>query len=166
MPNRYSKKMIYILSACLLVGASTGCTKKSPAAQPTPHANNMVHQQAASPAPSTVAGERIEVANQAAQKITQLPFVSSASVLISRHNAYVAAIMKDRSGHLSQDMEAQIAQQVKSTDSNIQNVYVSTNPDFVQRVNNYVADVGAGRPISGFVQEFAEMVKRIFPTAH
>lgn len=166
MPHKQSGKIICVLSACLLVGVATGCSTKNQTAQPAPHTNNMLHQQAAIPTPSTAAGDRIEVAHQAAQKIAQLPNVSSANVLVSRHNAYVAAIMKDRSGHLSQDMEGQIAQQVKSTDSNIQNVYVSTNPDFVQRVNNYAADVGAGRPVSGFVQEFAEMVKRVFPTAH
>ncbi|WP_051620419.1 YhcN/YlaJ family sporulation lipoprotein [Paenibacillus sp. UNC451MF] len=166
MTHNHSKKMIYALSACLLVGAAAGCSKNNQAAQPAPHTNNMVRQQAVNPTPSAIPGDRIEVANQSAQKITQLPGVSSATVLVSRHNAYVAAILKDRSGHLSQDMESQIAQQVKSTDNNIHNVYVSTNPDFVQRANNYVMDVSQGRPVTGFVQEFGEMIKRIFPNAH
>ncbi|MBE1442037.1 YhcN/YlaJ family sporulation lipoprotein [Paenibacillus sp. OAS669] len=180
MPHSKTKKMICLMSACLVVGVMAGCNKKTAQPAPNTHTNNTVHQQAASPspspasspspsassAPSPAAGEHINIAHQAAQRISQIPSVSSATVLVSRHNAYVAAMMKDRNGPLSRDVENQISQQVKSTDPNIHNVYVSTNPDFVQRVTNYAADVGAGRPVSGFVQEFAEMVRRVFPTAH
>ncbi|MDR0266991.1 YhcN/YlaJ family sporulation lipoprotein [Paenibacillus sp.] len=52
---------------------------------------------------------------------------------------------------------------VKKADPSIKNVYVSANPDFVQRVNNYAADLKNGHPIRGAVSEFSTMVERIFP---
>ncbi|MDF2959627.1 MAG: hypothetical protein K0S39_1362 [Paenibacillus sp.] len=99
------------------------------------------------------------------EKITQLNGVRQANVLVMQRNAYVAAAVDANQGQLTRDMEDQIAQQVRATDPNIQNVYVSTNPEFVDRVNSYASDVGQGRPVVGFFEEFNEMVQRIFPTA-
>lgn len=107
---------------------------------------------------------RIEIANQASEKITQLDGVSQANVLVTRRNAYVAAAM-DTNRQMTGDIENQIAEQVRSTDPNIQNVYVSTNPEFLDRVNSYVTEAGQGRPVSGFVDQFNELVQRIFPNA-
>ncbi|MFE5317538.1 YhcN/YlaJ family sporulation lipoprotein [Paenibacillus sp. NPDC056579] len=160
MSNHTSKMVVCTISAFLLAGSLTACTRNQ-AAQPAP--NQSVRQQAASPTPAAIQDNRIQVARQAADKIVQLPGVKSANVLVTQNNAYVAAVLKDGTGQLTRDMEGQIAQQVKSTDGNVHNVYVSTNPDFVQRVNNYAADVAAGRPVSGFFAEFTEMVKRVFP---
>ena len=107
---------------------------------------------------------RIQIANDAADRIVNLHGVSQANVLVTQRNAYVAAIIDTNQGNMTPHMERQIAQQVRATDPKIQNVYVSTNPEFVSRVNQYVRDVGQGRPVGGFVQEFTEMVRRVFPT--
>jgi YhcN/YlaJ family sporulation lipoprotein len=108
---------------------------------------------------------RVHIANQAAEKISQLNGVRQANVLVTRRNAYVAAAVNDNEGQLSREMEDQIAQQIRSVDPSIQNVYVSTNPEFVDRTNRYVTDVGQGRPVTGFFEEFNEMVQRIIPNA-
>lgn len=108
---------------------------------------------------------RYQVANQAAEKITQLNGIKQANVLVTRQNAYVAATVDTGQNQVSRELENQISQQVKATDPNIQNVYVSTNPEFVDRVNTYVSDVGQGRPVAGFFEQFNEMVQRIFPDA-
>lgn len=66
---------------------------------------------------------------------------------------------------VSQSLKQQIVDKVRSTSgANIQNVFVSANPDFVQRMNNYAQDVRQGRPLAGLVQEFNTLVQRIFPT--
>jgi len=142
-----------------------GHTTQQQAAAPTPTPGHTMQQRAASPAPSPGHESRIRVANEAASKIVNVSGVKSANVLVTQNNAYVAAVMKEPAGQLTKDAENQISQQVKAVDPNVHNVYVSTNPDFVQRVNNYVADVGAGRPVSGFAAEFGEMVRRVFPKA-
>lgn len=66
---------------------------------------------------------------------------------------------------LSPQIKNAIADKVRQAVPGIQNVYVSTNPDFVDRVNNYADDLREGRPIEGLWEEFSEMVQRVFPTA-
>ncbi|HEY0826864.1 MAG TPA: YhcN/YlaJ family sporulation lipoprotein [Bacilli bacterium] len=109
--------------------------------------------------------QRILVADQAAVKIVSLNGVQQANVLVTQRNAFVAAVLDDDQDQLSGKIENQIAKQVRATDPKIRNVYVSTNPDFVKRVNRYVDEVQQGRPVAGFVEEFNEMVQRIFPNA-
>jgi YhcN/YlaJ family sporulation lipoprotein len=155
-----------LLIVSCMVMISTGCTY---------NAKNQVRQQGVpqgtvAPIPQNqyqpyAAGDnRIQIAKQAADKITQVPGVKSANVLVTNQNAYVAAVVNTPKTELTKDLENQIAQQVRATDANIQNVYVSSNPEFVDRVNSYITDVGQGRPASGFVEQFSEMVRRIFPS--
>jgi YhcN/YlaJ family sporulation lipoprotein len=150
-----------LLFVTLLVVA-TGCTK----------ANNYQMKQQGAPTPITQnqyqpranVDNRVQIAEQAASKLTQLNGIKAANVLVTGRNAYVAAAVNTSQNQLTQDLENQIAGQVKATDPNIQNVYVSTNPEFVDRVRTYVADVGQGRPVAGFFEQFSEMVRRIFPS--
>lgn len=66
--------------------------------------------------------------------------------------------------NISGDLKAHISNAVKKEDPSCNNVYVSANPDFVNRMNEYSKQVGAGHPIAGFANEFSEMVYRLFPT--
>jgi hypothetical protein len=65
---------------------------------------------------------------------------------------------------VTKEIKAKIAAEVKKHDATIKDVYVSANPDFVDRVNVYAEEARAGHPIKGFVDEFSTMVERIFPT--
>jgi YhcN/YlaJ family sporulation lipoprotein len=124
--------------------------------------NHQGQNQQAQPLANT--DNRVQIANQAAQKITEIDGVNQANVLVTRRNAYVAASL-DTNQQLTSDIENRISEQVRAADSNIQNVYVSTNPEFVDRVNSYVTETGQGRPVAGFFDQFNEMVQRIFPNA-
>ncbi|SDK49021.1 YhcN/YlaJ family sporulation lipoprotein [Sediminibacillus albus] len=64
---------------------------------------------------------------------------------------------------VSDEVKEQVSKVVKQADDNIENVYVSTNPDFVNLTNDYVDDVNNGEPIEGFFEQFGEMTERIFP---
>lgn len=66
--------------------------------------------------------------------------------------------------NISSDLKGHIANAVKKENPNCNNVYVSENPDFVSRMNEYSKQVAAGHPIAGFANEFSEMVYRLFPT--
>ncbi|MGP4061885.1 YhcN/YlaJ family sporulation lipoprotein [Halobacillus sp. H74] len=107
------------------------------------------------------------VAKDAANRITKdVDGVDNAYVLKTRDNAYVAAELDNPKGDknkVSDDMKKQIEKAVKASDENINNVYISTNPDFVDLTNNYVNDVENGEPVRGFFREFGEMVDRVFP---
>jgi hypothetical protein len=66
--------------------------------------------------------------------------------------------------NITQEIKDRIADVIKNNETNVKNVYVSANPDFVNRVGNYATDVSNGNPISGIVDEFQTLVNRIFPT--
>ena len=108
---------------------------------------------------------RIAVADKAAEKIVSMREVDQANVIVTDNNAYVAAKLANHNGNrLEKDIENKISDVVKSTDQNIDNVYVSVNPDFYERTTSYANDIRNGRPIAGFFDEFNTLVRRIFPT--
>lgn len=107
---------------------------------------------------------KMRVADQAADKVSDLPEVDTANVIVTENNAYVAAKLDNstRSG-LTNDIENKISKAVKSVDHDIDRVYVSVNPDFYDRMNTYASDIRNGRPVSGFFNQFNEMIRRVFP---
>lgn len=108
---------------------------------------------------------RMRVADRAADRVVALKEVDAANVIVSDNNAYVAAKLENRAGsNLTSQIERKIAERVRSVDRDIDNVYVSVNPDFYDRTTNYARDIRNGQPISGFFDEFTETVRRIFPT--
>lgn len=68
------------------------------------------------------------------------------------------------SSDISADLKNRIAEIVKKDAPQCQQVYVSSNPDFVKRMNEFMKSSKEGRPLSGFANDFQEMVYRIFPT--
>ncbi|WP_308635421.1 YhcN/YlaJ family sporulation lipoprotein [Paenibacillus silvisoli] len=83
---------------------------------------------------------------------TPSPTTTAAPGNLARTNDEVTDALKDR-----------IANEVKQMAPSVKNVYVSANPDFVDRMTSYMNDVKTGHPIQGFVAEFNAMVDRIFP---
>jgi len=115
----------------------------------------------------------LERADEAEKKVTDLEEVESATVIITDNNAYVAAVLQeatdgtewtDDSEGLDQ-INAKISDEVRGTVSDLENVYVSVNPDFVERMNDYADKINAGEPVEGLLEEFNETAKRIFPDA-
>ncbi|ETI67922.1 YhcN/YlaJ family sporulation lipoprotein [Neobacillus vireti] len=107
---------------------------------------------------------KMRVADKAADKVADLPEVDRANVIVTENNAYVAAKL-DRSSRneLTSTIEDKISRAVKSVDRDIDNVYVSVNPDFYDRMNTYSGDIRNGRPISGFFNDFTDTIRRVFP---
>ncbi|MBP1993532.1 YhcN/YlaJ family sporulation lipoprotein [Paenibacillus eucommiae] len=106
--------------------------------------------------------EKYVVADQAANELAKMPEISQANVLVMGNTAYAAVGLKPNQTYTSA-LETKIAAQVKAVDPTINNVFVSTNPDFISRVNNYANEVRNGRPVSGLVNELGEVVRRLFP---
>lgn len=107
------------------------------------------------------------VADEAANRIDRIDGIKRSYVITNRDNAYVAAILDngEQSGEVPNKMERKVEKAVKAVDQDIQNVYVTTNPDFVDLSNNYIKDVKNGDPVQGFFKEFGKMVDRVFPDA-
>ncbi len=109
---------------------------------------------------------KMRVADKAADKVTNLPEVDHANIIVTDNNAFVAAKL-DRSSRneLTTNIENKISRTVKSVDPDIDHVYISVNPDFYDRMKNYTSYIKNGRPISGFVDEFTNTILRVFPDA-
>jgi YhcN/YlaJ family sporulation lipoprotein len=116
---------------------------------------------------STTTENKVETADEASKLVTELEDVESATVLVTDKNAYVAVVLKDTTQtEASQQLEDEVAEKVRSSNAAIEKVYVSVNPDFVQRMTGYGDKIRNGEPVEGFFEEFSEAVKRVFPDAH
>ncbi|WP_338471365.1 YhcN/YlaJ family sporulation lipoprotein [Niallia sp. XMNu-256] len=67
--------------------------------------------------------------NHIEDKIVSMNEVEQANVTIKNNNVYIAAQLNNNNNHLSADVAQRIADQAKSIDHNIENVYISVNPD-------------------------------------
>ncbi|MGG1674601.1 YhcN/YlaJ family sporulation lipoprotein [Neobacillus sp. NRS-1170] len=109
---------------------------------------------------------KMRIADKAADKVTSLSEVDSANIIVTDNNAFVAAKLDNSARNkLTGDIENKISRKVKSVDPDIDNVYVSVNPDFYDRMNTYANDIRNGRPISGLIDEFSKTIRRVFPDA-
>ncbi|WP_338540507.1 YhcN/YlaJ family sporulation lipoprotein [Paenibacillus tundrae] len=63
-----------------------------------------------------------------------------------------------------EEIKGKIAAKIKQFAPNVENVYVSANPEFVEHTESYAKDIRNGKPISGMIDTFSSMVERIFPT--
>ncbi|WP_017380697.1 YhcN/YlaJ family sporulation lipoprotein [Paenisporosarcina sp. TG-14] len=106
----------------------------------------------------------LELADEAADKVVELDEVDSATVIITNNNAYVGAVLENETEDMDQ-IQAKIKEQVEATNANVNNVYVSVNPDFVERMTDYGNKIDEGKPVAGLFEEFNETVQRIFPEA-
>ncbi|WP_445486905.1 YhcN/YlaJ family sporulation lipoprotein [Niallia sp. 03133] len=106
----------------------------------------------------------LDLADKAADKIKDLKEVERAVVIKTDENAFVAVqLTGNKEGNVTKELEDKVADKVRSVDHDIDNVYVSSNPDFYDRMTNYGQDIENGHPISGLFNEFSETVRRVFP---
>ncbi|MEK3901228.1 YhcN/YlaJ family sporulation lipoprotein [Paenibacillus sp. FSL R7-0179] len=71
--------------------------------------------------------------------------------------------MGDDTDLIPGEIKNKIAAEVKKGNTYVGNVYVSANPDFVDRADYYAREFRAGHPLRGFANEFRIMAERIFP---
>src|SRR5690625_3825148 len=65
------------------------------------------------------------------------------------------------SDDLTDEVKNQIADIVQDVDNNIDNVYVTTSPDFVDLSENYANDLNNGKPVRGFFDQIGNTIERI-----
>ena len=177
------KYLLGLLSTILSVGFLFGCNDKKDEAEPDPteepseqkaqnkRNNNDLRDVGYQPDRDQNDNvdnnqTRLKVADEAANRIAKLDEVDSANVIVTNRNAYVAVVLQDRSkGEVTDRLEKKIADQVRATDSDIQDVFVSSNPDFVERMRDYGNRINEGAPVKGLFEEFTETVRRVFANA-
>ncbi|MGE7623008.1 YhcN/YlaJ family sporulation lipoprotein [Viridibacillus sp. NPDC096237] len=165
-------KIIQISLAVLLAISLVGCGTNRDSNDP---AKNEVQNNATKPSTDknvtteekTTKGndDKLKLANDVAEKITEMKEVDTATAIVFDKNAYVAVMLKEGTKG-NKEIEKKIADLAKEIDTNLKNVYVSLNPDVVKQMNDYRDKINANEPIEGIFKEFSDMVKRVFPTAH
>jgi spore cortex protein len=101
----------------------------------------------------------LHIENEAENKVTNLPEVKQANIIVSNRNAYVAVEMdEDFHGEISPFVEDQMVQQVREADPNVQNVYISSKREFVTQMRQYRDNLQNGKSTDGFTK----MVQRYF----
>lgn len=109
---------------------------------------------------------RMQVAKEAQNKIENLDEVRQANVIVANRNAYVAVVLDHQpKGEVGNKVKDKISNQVKATDKNIRNVFVSSNPDFIDRMEDFGDKLQSGKPVKGLFEEFNETIQRVFPQA-
>lgn len=110
--------------------------------------------------------QNFRVADDIADSVARLKEVDRANVIVTNRNAYVAVKLNNSARHeMTKDVERKISKKARDVDKNLDHVYVSENPDFFARMNTYGNDIRSGRPVSGFFNDFNDMVQRVFPTS-
>jgi len=124
---------------------------------------------------------RYQVADDVAKKVKEVEGVDDAYVFTTDNNAFVAVDMKnddDNTGNngmgntatgdnnnndVTDKMKKDVEKAVKSVDEDIDNVYVSADPDFLGMAKDYNNKIDEGQPVKGFFLEFGNMLNRVFP---
>jgi len=113
---------------------------------------------------ATNGDQKVDVADDVANKIAELEEVDTAHVLVTENNAYVA--VKAKNGNEgNKELEQKIGEKAREAGRDFNHVYVSLNPDFVERMSGYGNKIRAGEPIEGLYDEFKTTVQDIFPDA-
>ncbi|WP_053361410.1 YhcN/YlaJ family sporulation lipoprotein [Bacillus sp. FJAT-27251] len=73
--------------------------------------------------------QRTKLAGQIEAEVVSMNEVNQSSVTIKNNNAYVAVQLDNNNKDLSKDTAQRIGNLAKSIDPNIENVYISVNPD-------------------------------------
>ncbi|MCD7032956.1 YhcN/YlaJ family sporulation lipoprotein [Metabacillus sp. GX 13764] len=119
--------------------------------------------QTANRAKNNVTG-KMSLAEKEAKNAASLKEIKHAYVIATDNNAYAAVeLTGDKNQKLTEDVKGKVAKQVKAVNPSIRNVFVSANPDFVDRMKDYSKDLQKGKPVSGLANEFAKTIQKIFP---
>lgn len=106
--------------------------------------------------------DNVNPADDTANRVEELKEVKHAAVIMTDNKAYVGAKL-NKGARLTKSVEDKIAGVIRKENDTAQHVYISTNPDFVDRMDGYVNDLRNDRPVRGLADEFGETVRRVFP---
>ena len=125
--------------------------------------------------------ERPAASEVLAEQIARMDEVEWAAVFLTDDSAYVGIVLEDNgnagvdtgteagnaaeSSRLPREVKEQIAERVTSLYPEINNVFVSANPGFLDSMNDVMNGMEQGRPIRNLIEELNEMAERIVPVS-
>lgn len=167
--GKVSKGILLFTVFGLVFTSAVGCaTQRKPESRQQVNRTQPVRDQARlrTATDRTRMGEKMRVADDVAASVVRLKSIDSATVMVTDRTAYVGVMMdKNYKGGMTSKIKDQVSKQVRKADPSVDRVFVSANPGFVNRLRDYARDVRNGRPISGLLQGFSDLVQRTFPDA-
>ena len=164
-------KLLRISMTLLLAGSLIGCgandeddVADNNSATETTNTTDTTTDKTADTDVNDTGDHKLEVADDVAEKITELEEVESANVIVTDNNAYVGVVLKEAVDG-NEELENKIADEARTTNRDFNNVYVSTNPDFAKQFTEYGEKIRANKPVEGLFEEFTDSVQRVFPDA-
>ncbi|MGI6484774.1 MAG: YhcN/YlaJ family sporulation lipoprotein [Tepidanaerobacteraceae bacterium] len=120
-----------------------------------------------SPAPAQDTTPRAHtIATKLANAAERVDGVKSASVVVSGSTALVGLeIEPDVETNKTDEIKQKVAERVKRADSIIMAASVTTDPNLITRLRKIAEGIKAGKPISSFSNELAEITRRMEPRA-
>lgn len=107
---------------------------------------------------------KVALAEDVSKQLTQMEEVESANVLVTDNNAYVGVELKE-GVDATEELKTKVADQVRASNGQYNNVYVTFNPDYAKQLSDYGDKIKNNEPVEGFFEEFSDSIKRIFPDA-
>lgn len=155
--------ILIICVSVLTVGCNVSQVDEAVDNSENPEVSNLVNKN--DEADTDGSTGRLEVADEVADQITDLKGIDHAWVIVSEENAYVAVDLNDAaSEEVPKEVKDRVTEQVMSSEiKDVQHVYVSSNPDFKDRLSAYGKRIEEGEPAEGLADEFNELVQRVFP---
>ncbi|NLN14721.1 MAG: YhcN/YlaJ family sporulation lipoprotein [Tissierellia bacterium] len=109
-------------------------------------------------------GNMASRANEIAQKISDLPEVERASVVITDDTALVGCELRgNRQGTMTNALRQKIRGIVKEHARDIDNISITTDPDFTDRIRTMSDRIFQGNPIEEFADDIEDLIRRITP---
>lgn len=105
-------------------------------------------------------GEGEDISND----IVGMDGVNDATVVIRDQTAIIGVDAVDATdGEVSEELRQEIESRVRETNENINEVYISSEPDLFDRIDVVAQDIRAGDPIDEFTDELDDLVDALTP---
>lgn len=108
--------------------------------------------------------EKILTAHYLEEEVETMEEVQHATVMVQEKNAYVALELDTEPGQeLDDELKNKVVGLLRSTDPEINDIYISNNPDFNTRMHGLAKDIERGLPEKEIGESFEQTLRRVFP---
>ncbi|MGD7046121.1 YhcN/YlaJ family sporulation lipoprotein [Jeotgalibacillus proteolyticus] len=151
------------IAILLLIGCNTSQIDEAVDQNDNPEVADLVNNEDLKEAESSEGS--LEVSEEAAAGIAQIEGVEDAWVVVSNHKAFVAIDLENRNTEeVPEEVKSNVTSEIKSSGlEGIDHVYISSDPDFRDRLSQFGERVRDGESAEGLAEEFKGTVERMFP---
>ncbi|SFS81384.1 YhcN/YlaJ family sporulation lipoprotein [Marininema halotolerans] len=169
---RFRNQWFVLTIAVPLVFTTVGCSiSQKPQSMQKPNTQQVRYNESmrnTNPSNTTKppVGQKMRTADDVSDALVKMNEIDAATTVVIRDTAYIGvAFANNYQGGMTSKLKNKVAKKAREIDSSLKRVYVSANPGFVDALENYARSVREGKPISGLVNGFMDLVGRTFPSS-